>query len=114
MDKVKKYKTIAAEIVEKIRTRGTNSDKPMVIHQAVKDQEGGHFLLFYNGWKEDMRFYGCYLHIDVTEDGKVWLQHDGTDLIVAKQLEEKGIPKSDIVIGFHAPFMREDTEHALG
>ncbi len=30
-------------------------------------------------------------------------QHDGTDLKIALMLTAKGVPKSDIVLGFHAP-----------
>ena len=113
MDKLTRYKEIVREIVEKMGTRGIKPDSP-IKHQIIKDDEGGHYLLFYHGWKEDNRFYGCYLHIDVTEDGKVWVQHDGTDMIAAQQLIDKGIPKTDIVIGYHAPFMRADTEFAVG
>ncbi|MCB9298392.1 MAG: XisI protein [Lewinellaceae bacterium] len=68
-----------------------------------------HYLLFSNGG-EGERVYGCYLHIDVANDGKVWVQHDGTDVAIAEKLLEKGIPKIDIVLGFHAPFVRVDTE----
>ncbi|MCB0565721.1 MAG: XisI protein [Phaeodactylibacter sp.] len=49
----------------------------------------------------------------VSADGKIWLQHDGTDLIVAQKLLDQGIPKTDIVLAFHAPFVREDTGFAL-
>jgi hypothetical protein len=47
------------------------------------------------------------MHIDVKPDGKVWIQHDGTDLKVALMLYEKGIEKSDIVLAFHAVHRRE-------
>ena len=40
--------------------------------------------------------------------GRVWLQHDGTDLRIAERLVENGISKSDIVIGFQPPHVRED------
>ena len=64
-------------------------------------------MLYFNGWHEDYdRTYGCFLHVDVKPDGKVWLQYDGTDLIVAELLLEKGIPKEDIVLGFQAPYKR--------
>lgn len=113
MDKVTRRKKIVSQLVEEIGKLGVKPNDP-VQSQIIKDESAGHYLLFNNGWeKEDKRVYGCYLHIDVSENGKIWLQHDGTDLIVADKLMEKGIPKSDIVLGFHAPFIREDTGFAV-
>ena len=58
-------------------------------------------------------FSRLYLHIDVANDGKVWLQHDGTDILVAEKLLESGVAKSDLVLGFHEPLMRADTGFAV-
>jgi len=60
------------------------------------------------------QIYGCIIHIEVTEEGKVWLHQDSTDYIVADLLLDKGIPRQDIVLGFHAPIMRADTEFSVG
>jgi XisI protein len=43
---------------------------------------------------------------NIKPSGKVWLQHDGTSLRIAEELHERGIPKSDIVIGFQPPYVR--------
>ena len=51
-------------------------------------------------------FYANFIHVDVKRDGKVWIQHDGTDLRVAKRLVTEGVDQSDIVIGFHPPQSR--------
>ena len=53
-----------------------------------------------------MRIYLPFVHIDVRPDGKVWIQHDGTDLRIADQLVERGIPKHQIVLGFKSPDTR--------
>ncbi|MCB0581913.1 MAG: XisI protein [Phaeodactylibacter sp.] len=112
MGKIEKYKAIARELIEEMAQLGAKPDSP-VQTQVIKDEEGGHYLLFSNGWRGSERVYGCYLHIDVANDGKVWVQHDGTDVAIAEKLLEKGIPKIDIVLGFHAPFVREDTGFAV-
>jgi hypothetical protein len=55
------------------------------------------------------------LHITVSLEiinGKVWIQADNTDAVFARKLEEEGIPKSDIVLGFRSPEMRPYTEYA--
>jgi len=51
--------------------------------------------------------------MQVREDGRVWLHEDNTDLIVVDWLLERGIPKKEIVLGWHAPSMRPDTEFAV-
>ena len=36
-------------------------------------------------------------------DGKVWVQYDGTNRPIAEEFLEAGIPREDIVLGFHRP-----------
>jgi XisI protein len=64
------------------------------------------------GWQNERRIYGCILHLDI-KDGKIWLQHNGTESDIAQELVELGIAKTDIVIGFHSPFKRQFTEYAV-
>ena len=42
------------------------------------------------------------------------IQHDGTEVGVANELVELGVPKQSIVIGFHDPNARKLTEFANG
>jgi hypothetical protein len=63
-------------------------------------------------WQNDRRIYGCIIHLDI-KDGKIWLQHNGTENDIAEELVEMGVPKTDIVIGFHSPFKRQFTEYAV-
>ena len=81
--------------------------------QFIKDHDGGHYLFFSNGWRGKKRIYGCYLHIDIAPDGKVWLQHYGTDLVVGQMLLDKGVAKEYLVLGFHHPLRRVDTGYAV-
>ncbi|MBX2930226.1 MAG: XisI protein [Saprospiraceae bacterium] len=111
MDKITKYKTIVRKLVEEIGQLGSSSFED-VETQIITDDEHGHYLLYSNGWSNESRTYGCYVHIDVRPDGKVWLQHDGTNLVLANELLVKGILKTDLVLGFHSPFFRKQTEYA--
>lgn len=111
MGNVKKYKKLVSSLIEEIALIGAKPDSP-IQKQVIRDEPGGHYLLFSNGWRNDERVYGCFLHIDVTEDGKIWIQHDGTDLVVAQMLLDRNVPKKDIVLAFHAPYVREDTGFA--
>ncbi len=65
------------------------------------------------GWSGQMRIHGSVIHLDI-RDGKIWIQHDGTDWPVADQLLAAGVPCEDIVIGFHPAALRKHTEFALG
>ena len=112
MDKLKKYKAIVRELALETGKLGERPDDE-VKTQFVFDDERGHYLLYFNGWRGAKRTYGCYFHLEVSPDEKVWVHYDGTDLKIAQQLIDNGIPKSDIVLGFHAPMKRPDTGFAV-
>jgi hypothetical protein len=59
------------------------------------------------------RVHGSVIHLDI-RDGKVWIQYDGTNRPVADALLEEGIPREDIVLGFHPAYVRKYTDFALG
>ena len=113
MEKVKAYRDIAREIITKLGEQ-KHFTTSLIRYQVIIDDQSGNYLLFRNGWKGETRIYGCIIHIEVMDDGKVWLHQDSTDYIVADLLLDKGIPKEDIVLGFHAPVMRPDTEFSVG
>jgi hypothetical protein len=48
------------------------------------------------------------------KDGKIWIERDGTEIVVANELVEAGVPKTDIVLAFYAPYRRLYTEFAVG
>ncbi|MBG1258811.1 XisI protein [Nostoc commune] len=110
MDKLTQY----SEIVQKLLREYAEISSPDsdVETQIVFDTERNHYQLMNVGWKNQRRVYGCFLHIDI-KDGKVWLQHNGTEYEVAEELANLGIPKQDIVIGFHSPFKRQFTDYAV-
>jgi hypothetical protein len=105
MEKVEKHKAIVKQIVEDIAAMIPNSEP--IETQTIVDNTHGHYLLSAVGWFNNRREFNSFVHIDVKPNGKIWIQHDGTDLKIALMLVEKGIAKSDIVLAFHAPFRRE-------
>jgi hypothetical protein len=64
-----------------------------------------YYLLMTIGGYDDKRVPGCLVHLDLI-NGKVWVQRDGTKYGVTRELEQAGIPKSDIVLGFQVPEVR--------
>ncbi|WP_366514284.1 XisI protein [Moorena sp. SIO3I6] len=77
------------------------------------DIENDHYQIISVGWEEHRRVYGCLIHIDIIND-KIWIQYDGTEYGVANELTDAGIPKYDIVLAFHTPFMRQYSDFAVG
>jgi XisI protein len=77
--------------------------------QTVFDEQQDHYQLLYVGWRANKRDFGCILHLDI-KDGKIWIQHDGTEVGIANQLVSMGVPKQDIILAFHEPYIRQFTE----
>jgi hypothetical protein len=81
--------------------------------EAIIDPVQGHYQLMTVGWDGQRRVHGCVLHVDI-KNGKIWIQHDGTEEGIANRLVADGVPKDDIVLAFHSPFKRRFTEFAVG
>ena len=64
------------------------------------------------GWDGEKRIHGIMLHIDI-KDGKIWIQHNGTERRIAQYLLDLGVPKQDIVLAFHSPTRRKYTDFAV-
>jgi XisI protein len=112
MDKVEKYNKIACELVEQIAL-WSSSSKTIETMSAI-DTVHGQYLLLSDGWlNNDTRVYGPLIHIEVKQDGKVWLRHDGTDLEIGQQLLDAGIASSDLVPAFYSPTTRQYTGYAV-
>ncbi len=80
--------------------------------QLIIDTENDHYLLVYVGWNNEKRIYGCPIHIDI-KDGKIWIHRDFTEAGIANELVALGVPKTDIVLGFRSPFVRQFTGFAV-
>ena len=64
------------------------------------------------GWNGQHRIHGSLLHVDI-KNGKIWIQHDGTEEGIANRLVAAGVPKDDIVLAFQSPFKRKFTDFAV-
>ncbi|MCF8246699.1 MAG: XisI protein [Saprospiraceae bacterium] len=53
------------------------------------------------------------MHFHLKPDGKIWVETNNTEIQVAKELEKKGVPKTDIVLGFHPESVRHLTDYAV-
>ena len=80
--------------------------------QTIFDRDGNHYLLMFVGWEGIRRVHGCLVHIDII-DHKFWIQRDGTEQGIARELMEAGVPKSRIVLAFRSLEMRKLTDFAI-
>jgi hypothetical protein len=80
--------------------------------QVIADRERDHYQLVGVGWNGAKRVYGCIVHVDI-KNGKFWIQHDGTEIGIARELESKGVPAEHIVLGFQPPYKRPYTNFAV-
>jgi len=80
--------------------------------ELVFDRDRDRYLLIDVGWDGKRRVHGCIVHIDII-DGKLWIQRDGTEQGIALDLEQAGIPKEQIVLGFREPELRQYTGYAV-
>ncbi|HAG80284.1 MAG TPA: XisI protein [Cyanobacteria bacterium UBA12227] len=111
MDKIERYRKIIKQILTEHVQLSPSTDT--VKAELIFDSEHNHYQLAYVGWQGDKRVFGPVMHFDI-QDGKIWIQYNGTEDFVAERLVEMGVPTSDIVLGFHSAFKRQFTRYAVG
>lgn len=110
MANVEQYRQYIQQLLTQ---RAQTGGDDVVEAQTIFDTERNHYQLVYVGWENRRRVYGCVIHVDI-KDGKIWIQHDGTEIGIADDLVALGVPKQDIVLAFQAPNLRKFTEFAVG
>lgn len=98
MDKITKYHQILCDLVDEYATI-KKTLTPQIKSQAVIDKDNKHYQLLSIGWHNNKYVYMVSFHFDLIED-KVWIQQNNTDTLIADELIERGISRTDIVLGF--------------
>ncbi|MEO0984916.1 MAG: XisI protein [Cyanobacteria bacterium J06639_14] len=103
------------QLVQTLLADYSNVDfnNPDLETETIFDTQRDRYQVVHVGWSNKHRVYGCVLHLDIKDD-KIWIQHDGTEGGIALELVKHGVPKHDIVLGFHSPFKRQFTDFAVG
>jgi len=110
MDTITKYQKIVRQLMESYaKNKPYHGD---IENELIMDEAKNHYELLHIGWDGERRVHGIVIHIDIIED-KVWVQYDGTAPGVAVELAEAGIPRSDIILGFHPPYVRQYTDFGV-
>lgn len=111
MDKLERYRTYIQDILHEYGQYRPPYEEVEV--EKIFDTVNDHYQIITVGWNDYHRIHASLLHIDIRGE-KIWIQYDGTEEGVATRLVELGVPKSDIVLAFHAPFRRQFTGFAVG
>jgi hypothetical protein len=110
MDTLNNYR----DIIEKVLTNyaSVSYANGKIENEIILDRTNDRYLVMSLGWDNVRRIHGCVVHIDII-DGLIWIQRDGTEDGIAIELEQEGVPKDKIVLGFHEPDVRQHTGYAV-
>ncbi len=110
MANLEKYRECIRQLLTEYAQRTASNDE--IETQTIFDLEKDHYQLINIGWQNKRRVFGPVMHFDI-KNGKIWIQWNGTEEDVGEKLAAMGVPKHDIVVGFHPPYMRPYTDYAM-
>ncbi len=109
MDTARHYQHIIGQVLS--RCVGMTYKNGDIQNELIFDHEHGRYVVMSTGWQGVRRIHGCLIHITFQE-GKIWIQRDGTEHGIANDLVAAGIPRDQIVLGFYSAATRQHTEYA--
>ncbi|MEC4807321.1 MAG: XisI protein [Jaaginema sp. PMC 1079.18] len=80
--------------------------------ETIFDTQRNHYLIVHIGWEDRRWIHHCSIHLDIRNE-KIWIFENATEHDIARDLVDLGVPKHDIVLGFHPPIMREMSDYAV-
>lgn len=114
MDKITVYQQYILSILERLSGSNVANTNLNIETQIVTDTNHHHYHLLRTGFDKDLvHIYSVVLHFQIKEDGKIWILNNRTDIDVAEELIEMGVPKTDIVLGFQPPQYRTYSGYAV-
>jgi hypothetical protein len=111
MEKIMRYQKIIIDVLNE-HAKVIPANLPGIEIQVISDPAHHHYQLVHLGWSGSQFIHSVLFHLDIKSDGKIWLQANYTDSLIADELVAKGVPKSDIVLGIQPPYARPYTGFA--
>ena len=105
--KITRYQIILSQLVEQLADDRNSVSGAILEYQSITDKIHNHFQLTKVGWHNRKYHFQVLLHLDLREDGQVWIQQNNTELLLDEILIEKVVERSDIILGFRPDWMRE-------
>lgn len=110
MDKIEQYRQYVEDILikhSKYKPCGEEIETELIF-----DPVHNHYQLMRIGWNGLSRVYHSVIHFNIKND-KIWIQQNMTDIDLAQELLEIGVPKEDIVLGLQPPYKRPYTGYGI-
>ncbi len=107
--KMKNYQNILQNFLQE---EAKDKEIPGIEFQLIVDKHNNHFQLVETGWYEKQYIHSVIFHFHIKPDGKIWILANNTDILVGEELIKRGIPASNMVIGFHPVNVRQFTGYA--
>lgn len=111
MDKLTHYQTLIKKILTEYEKISLQVPDPDIDEILIFDDSRSQYLWFNIGWKEGKRIKAISVYARIKND-KIHIEEDWTEEGIANELLREGVPKEDIVLAFHDPETRKDTEFA--
>ncbi len=114
ISKIEQHTQIVSQYLRDLAEEKNNALGNEMTYQAVVDAEQKHFLLIQMGWQEHAFLYSVLIHLDIhPETGNIWIQQNNTEILVAQEMGEMGIPKTHFVLGFRPEHLRVHSDYAV-
>jgi hypothetical protein len=112
-NKIAKYQNILISYLDELALERNSALGRKLEYQAIADVVRNHFQLVRLGWIENKYFHFVLMHFDIKPDGKIWFQLNNTEIMVDQALLQRGVEKTDIVLGFQPEYARAQTDYAV-
>lgn len=111
MEKVERYRKILRDVLTAYAAPRSIYPEPIET-QLLFDPQHDRYQVLRVGWRNRAQVFLVIFHFEI-RDGKIWLHQNATDYDIIEDIEAQGVPKSDIVLAFHAPELRPYTDYAV-
>ena|SRR5260370_37708816 len=111
MDKLSRYRNLIRRILTEYVDLCNRQAKSPIETVLIMDEERGHYMWLKLGWEDRKRVKYITVYVRL-RDSKFWIEEDLTEDGIATDLVREGVPKEDIVLAFHDPDTRKDTDFA--
>ncbi len=106
LDRILTHRELVKKHLEEYRALLAQQPMPGVEAHCIFDTEQDEYLLVEWGWDEKKRVRRVILFVRLLE-GKIWIEEDWTEEGSAQELLNAGVARSEIVLAFQHPSMRD-------
>lgn len=111
MDRLIRYRQIIQSVLKEYAKLFNHQPEGVEVI-AVCDETTDTYAIVNVGWEGKVRLNSTTVLMRIV-NGKVWVEEDRTMYGFVDELLAAGVPRSDIVLGFQSPQMRQYTEFAV-